>query len=148
MTIPLTRPDLRRCFEGYIPATMASCSNDGVPNVSTLSQVHFIDEHHVALSRQFFNKTARNVAENPAVCIFLTDPLTCQDFRLHARFLRSETAGETFDRMKLAIDTVASMQGMEDVFALKAADIYEVVSASEVSGSTYTRGVDLETGSG
>ncbi|MBK7777028.1 MAG: pyridoxamine 5'-phosphate oxidase family protein, partial [Sandaracinaceae bacterium] len=36
-----------------------------MPNIATLSQVHYLDEAHVALSCQFFNRTRRNVDQNP-----------------------------------------------------------------------------------
>ena len=41
--------DIRACFEGMIPAIVATCGADGVPNVAYISQVFYADERHVAL---------------------------------------------------------------------------------------------------
>ncbi len=57
--------DIAACFEGLIPAEIATASADGVPNVTHLSRVHMVDDERVALSNQFFSKTTRNLAENP-----------------------------------------------------------------------------------
>ena len=53
------------CFEGVIPASVCSCSGEGLPNVTFLSIVHRLDANHVGLSFQFFNKTRKNLQENP-----------------------------------------------------------------------------------
>ena len=42
--------DIGSCFEGVIPAMMATCSLEGEPNITEISQVHLVDEKHVALS--------------------------------------------------------------------------------------------------
>ena len=42
--------EIRACFEGAIPAVVATCGADGVPNVAYISQVFYVDERHVALS--------------------------------------------------------------------------------------------------
>ena len=42
------------CFEGIVPASVCSCSIDGLPNVTFLSIVHRLDDTHVGLSFQFF----------------------------------------------------------------------------------------------
>ena len=83
--IPLTT--IWRCFQGVIPSIISTSDAHGNPNVTYASQVHLIDDDHVALSRQFFNKTSRNLDENPRACAEIHDPVTFQSYR--SRRLRS-----------------------------------------------------------
>jgi hypothetical protein len=115
-----------RCFEGIIPASIATCSKAGIPNQAHLSYVHFLDERHVAVSRQFFNKTTRNILENPQACISVWDPIDFEIYQLHARYVRSETSGPLFDTMSARIDAIASHSGLTGVFRLMAGDVFEV----------------------
>jgi hypothetical protein len=132
MTLRLS--DLSRCFQGVLPSIVATSDGSGVPNITYVSQVFLVDDRHVALSCQFFNKTRRNLDENPAACAEVLDPVTLQAYRLRLRFLRSEKRGPLFDAMTLRIDAIASHTGMKGVFRLIAADVFEVVSLSMVSG--------------
>ncbi len=125
---------ISRCFQGVIPSLIASADATGLPNVTYVSQVYLVDEKHVALSQQFFNKTRRNVAENPYATAEIYDPLTMQAYRLRLKFLRSEKTGALFDTMKLRIEAIASHTGMEGVFRLIAADVFEVLRAEKVEG--------------
>jgi len=136
---------ISRCFQGVIPSLIASADAHGLPNVTYVSQVYLLDEKHVALSQQFFNKTRRNLAENPHATAEITDPLTLQAYRLRLKFLRSEKSGPLFDTMKLRIQAIASHTGMDGVFRLIAADIFEVLRAEKVEGFLNETDVPNET---
>ena len=123
-----TLESLASCWQGLIPATLYTCSLDGVPNAAYLSHVDYVDSRHVALSFQFFNKSRRNVAENPQAMVRVIDPDTSQTWALRLRLVRSETTGPVFERMALRIEAIASYMGLKGIFKLLAADIYEVLS--------------------
>lgn len=128
--IPLE--SLTPCFQGLIPSWLCTCSRDGTPNVAILSHVDYVDSRHVALSFQFFNKSKRNVAENPRALVRIYDPDSFQVYALRLRFVRTETAGPVFESMRLRIEAIASYSGVKGVFKLLGADIYEVLAVTRI----------------
>lgn len=122
---------IRPCLEGAIPGVMATCSADGIPNVAYLSQVEYVDAGHLALSFQFFNKTRKNVLDNPEVELLVVHPLTGAIVRILARYLRTETEGALFERMRAKLAGIASHTGMSDVFELLGADVYAVTGLEQ-----------------
>jgi len=128
--------DLWACFQGIIPAALSTCAADGTPNITFISQVYYVDGKHVAISFQFFNKTHRNVRENPFACAVVLDPRTLHAYRFRLRFDHSESTGALFESMSLQLQAVASYSGMADVFRLLAADVYEVLSVERLEGFT------------
>ncbi len=124
--------ELRPCMEGAIPAVMATCAADGTPNVAYLSQVFYVDETHVALSFQFFNKTRQNILAQPQATVLVLHPQTAQFYRLHLRYLRTETSGPVFEGMKAQLAGIASHEGLADVFHLRGSDIYAVLAIEAV----------------
>jgi adenylate cyclase len=123
-----------RCFQGVVPAMIATCDREGVPNVTYLSQVYLVDDRRVALSCQFFNKTKKNVLENPFATTHLLDPLTFDTYRLVLRYDHAETEGKLFESMSRRIDAIASYTGMSGVFKLLSADVYDVASIEKLDG--------------
>jgi adenylate cyclase len=134
MNEPLKLSDLSSCFQGVVPSLIATVDGRGVPNITYVSQVYYLDEHHVALSCQFFNKTRRNLDENPRACVEMLDPLTLQAYRIRLKFLRSEKQGPLFDTMSARIEAIASATGMKGIFKLIGADVFEVLSLERVEG--------------
>jgi len=128
--------DLWPCLQGMIPAALSTCASDGTPNITFISQIYYVDSTHIAISHQFFNKTHRNVRENPLACAMMLDPRTLQAYRLQLRVEHSEPAGPLFDSRSLQLQAIASHTGMTDVFRLRAADVYKVLHIERVEGFT------------
>jgi hypothetical protein len=133
MTITRLPDEIRPVLDNGIPAVMVTCSAAGIPNVTVISQVYYVDESHVALSFQFFNKTIRNVRENPRTYVCMSDLAGHSNWILQLEFQRSETEGPIFEAMDMQIEAIASATGMSGIFKLRAADIYRVLSVEQLS---------------
>jgi len=125
---------IRNCFEGAIPSVIATCAADGTPNAAYLSQVHFVDNEHVALTFQFFNTTRANVLANPRAAVQVIDPNSAAHYRLDLEYLRTENDGPLFEHMKARLAGIASHTGMSKVFRLQGADVYRVIEVEALPG--------------
>ena len=125
---------IRDCLEGVVPSPVATCSSDGMPNVTYVSQVHFVDSSHVALSFQFFNKTRNNVLGNPRAAAIVVHPGTAQQYRLDLEYERTEQSGPLFENMKAKLAGIASHTGMSGVFRLLGSDVYRVLGIAAIPG--------------
>ena len=129
---PYITEDMMSALQGVVPSAIASSSADGIPNVTFISQVFYVDREHVALSRQFFNKTVQNITQNPVACVVVTCPVQPAVYKIKMRFVESQTTGEVYENMRLQLEVIAGMQGMSHVFNLVAADLYKIISIERV----------------
>jgi len=125
---------IRECLDGTFPGLLATCAADGTPNVTYVSEVHFVDRDHVALSFQFFNKTHQNILANPRATALVVHPDTAARYRLRLEYLRTETEGPLFESMRAKLAGIASHTGMSGVFRLLGSDVYRVIDIEHVPG--------------
>lgn len=123
---------IRACFEGVIPSIIATVDGAGMPNISYLSQVFYLDEAHVALSNQFFSKTAANIRLHGEATALVVDGRSGDQYELDLAFLRSETDGAVFARMAAHLRAMTGHQGWGEIMKLRSADIYRVRSCRAV----------------
>jgi adenylate cyclase len=135
--LALRLSDISRCFEGLVPADIATASADGVPNVTHLSRVNMLDDERIVLSNQFFSKTVRNLAENPRACVIVIDPVTYDSYRLVVQYERTERRGPIFERLRRDVDAIAALTGMEGVFKLRSADVYRLLELELVRAKVH-----------
>ena len=125
---------VRRMMEGVVPPTLCTASADHMPNVSYLSLCEYVDPLHIALSYQFFNRSRENVLATKRAALTLDDPYTGAGVVLQLEYLRTETEGPVFERLRAKLMGVASHVGMDKVFHLRGADIYRVLEMRRVPG--------------
>jgi hypothetical protein len=130
---------MQGCFDGAVPPVIATCSMEGVPHTTYLSQLNLVDNGHVALSNQFWSRTTDNLAENPRASVLVTDSQTYETYRLALNFEYRETDGPIFEQLRISIDAIAKMMGMEDIFSLRSADVYRVLSCDRIAGPSPPR---------
>lgn len=128
--------EIMPCLQGVVPTWLATCSADGVPNITLLSIVQYVDPERVALTRQFFNKTSANLDANPFAQALVMDPQTADQFVLALRFLQTETEGPVFDAVAANLDAIASQTGMGSVFRLRGVDIHRVLDCRRFGATT------------
>lgn len=119
-------------MQGIMPSQLVTCNKEGVPNAAYVSQVFYVSPDEVALSFQFFNKTVRNVRENPKAVVKIDHPQKLASWKIEVEFDRSETEGDLYDEMEMQLEAIASMTGMSGIFKLQAADIYKVKSVTKM----------------
>jgi hypothetical protein len=120
--------DMQMAMQGIIPSAIATCDAEGMPNTTVISQAYYVDETRIAISHQFFNKTIRNIRVIPRACLFITHPEEGTQWKMQIEYSHSESEGNLFEQMSMQLEAIASMVGMEDVFELKAAEVFNVLS--------------------
>lgn len=124
----LITEEIKEALQGFVPSVIATSSAKGVPNITYISQAHYVDEHHLALSWQFFNKTWDNIQENPSFSVVVTEPRKWVMWKINLQLEEVLKEGELFEEMELALEAIASMQGASDVFKLAAILICRIKS--------------------
>lgn len=124
---------IRSSLEGGLPVALATQSVSGVPNVTFISQLFYVDEERLAVPVQYLNKTWANIKENPRATVLLTDPRSMATYRLHLRYSHRESSGPIYSRLRAQLGSIATQFGGETAFCLVGADIYVLEELEEVA---------------
>ncbi|WP_174803184.1 GAF domain-containing protein [Martelella limonii] len=130
LSVPLEA--IRESLEGIMPSVIATSDAAGMPNISYLSQVHYIDSEHVGLSNQFFSKTAANIEITGRAKLVVLDGRNGMQHVLDLVFERSVRSGEIFERLAAQFDVMSGLQETSHMLALRAVDIYRVEECSRI----------------
>jgi adenylate cyclase len=123
---------IRDCLRAGHPSPLATCSPDGAPHISYISQVRYLDRERVATSRQSFNGALVDLDANPFSQALIVRPATAEQFRLDLRYLHTTTEGEAFETVRANLDAIASHTDPGSVFRLRGLDVHRVLRCRRV----------------
>jgi hypothetical protein len=122
---------IKSALEGVLPSYIITVSRDGFPTNTSLTQVCYVDDRHFALPVQTVIKASQILQEVPDICAEVVDPVTLRNWNLELKYLSTVEQGPIFEKMAVKVAKLFSLVGMEDLFHLKGAEIYEVLAVSE-----------------
>jgi hypothetical protein len=122
---------IKQALEGVFPSYIITVSKDGFPTNTSLSQVCYVDERHIALPVQTFSKACQHIKEVPNMFAEVVDPVTLRNWNLELKYLSTVEQGPVFEKMAVKLANLFSLVGMEGLFHLKGAEIYKVLAVNE-----------------
>ena len=125
--------EMLSAMQSVIPSVLSTCSKEGVANVTYISQVFYVDEHHLALSFQFMNKTWRNIMENPRLTVCITCPNSLSLWKIGLYFIEQVTEGDVFEEMDMQLTALISRSVREKDFKILSALICKVESIEKMN---------------
>lgn len=130
--------NFKNAFMGIIPSVIMTASADATPNVAYLSQVYLINEKQLALTTQFFNKTKKNLSENPFCTLRVYDPQTFCAYEIEAKYTHTESSGERFEKLSKKFEAIADYSGAAHFFKLQALEILEIINIEVIGNEAFS----------
>src|SRR4051812_314120 len=122
---------IKQALDDVFPSYIMIVSKDGLPTNTALSQVCYVDERHIALPVQTFIKTRHTAQGVPDIFAEVVDPVTLRNWNLEIKYLNTVEQGPIFEKMAVKLAKIFSLVGMENLFHLRGAEIYEVVAVRD-----------------
>lgn len=118
---------IKEIIEKQETIVLATATKEGLPNVVPVNAKKIIDDETILVSDQFFNKTLKNLKDNPQVAITIWDKLEGYQIKGTATI---ETSGKRFEETAKWIDEVANKLNLpiksKGTIIVKLTEIYNV----------------------
>jgi len=100
---------MKEIFNKQQAIALSTCSREGVPNVVPMSAKKILDDDTILLSDQFFNKTLKNLRDNPKASIAIWDNM--EGYQIKGA-VTIETSGQIFEETAKWIDDMGKQLGL------------------------------------
>lgn len=121
--------EMKPALMGVVPSTLITSSKAGVPNITNISRVWYVDSSHVAIANHMLNKSVKNLKENPLAFIRTMDTATFSTWEIEVEYVGSRTDGEIFAEMKKQYEVLSIMLETAIPIKVNSAELFRVRSA-------------------
>lgn len=121
--------EMHPALMGVVPATLITCSKEGIPNITNIARVWYVDAHHVAIANHMLKKSVYNLNENPIAFIRTMDTTTFSTWELEVRYIGSKNDGGIFENMKKQYEVLQMMMESAVPITVHSAELFTVLSA-------------------
>ncbi|MGD1060282.1 MAG: pyridoxamine 5'-phosphate oxidase family protein [Methanomassiliicoccales archaeon] len=120
-------PEVKETLSKQKPIPLATASKNGVPNVIFVGLVKIVDDETLMVVDNFFNKTAKNLRENPKVAIvcYTPDPKRSYQIKGSVEIIGS---GKTHEEMQAWVHGINPKLPAKSAVLIKVEEIYDSVS--------------------
>ena len=118
---------IKEIFEKQETVVLATASKEGIANVVPVNAKKILDDETILISDQFFNKTLKNLKDNPQIAITIWDKLEGYQIKGTATI---ETSGKRFEETAKWIDDIGKKLNLplksKGAVIITITDIYNV----------------------
>jgi len=99
--IPMVKmpPEVKEVLQKQKPTPIATAAKDGTPNVVFIGFLKVLDEENIMIGDNFFNKTAKNLEENPRISILCYDAESKRSYQIKGT-VKVHKSGPRFEEMR------------------------------------------------
>ncbi len=112
----------------------STASRDGIPNAVPIGAKKIIDDETILISNQYFDKTLKNLIENPRASLTFWDIKTHEGYQLKGT-ITIETIGERFENTAKWIEEMGKARNKplksKGAVIFKITDVYCVTSGKD-----------------
>ncbi len=96
-------PEIKHYIDKSVLCWLATCSQDGVPNVSPKEAFTYFGEDQVLIANIASPQSVKNIQENPQVCVSFVDVWVQKGYKLKGKAEMVHNKDLRFSEMKAAL---------------------------------------------
>jgi predicted pyridoxine 5'-phosphate oxidase superfamily flavin-nucleotide-binding protein len=118
--------EAREVLQKQKPTPIATASKDGNPNVVYIGYLKILDDEQIMIGDNFFNKTLRNLEENPRICILCYDSESKRSYQIKGS-AKVHKHGPEFEQMRAWVHGANPKMPAKSCVMVKVEEVFDSI---------------------